>query len=167
MGTRAIITFKSGKKDLCAIYQQMDGYVDGGLGEDLVKMLSGHTLINGFGPDTPENTHNGIDDLAAYVICQLKKDNPLGNVYMFPIIKHKDFMFKSADGHNSMEALGGAEYGYEIREKRGPFTGHINLRIVKIGWCEVKSITLYDGPINAGTVAAAEAAKKLIEKATA
>ena len=112
MGTRALVYIKETEKakPFICIYRQCDGYQEG-LGKDLVDLLKGYKIVNGFGGDdmtccvcnkreyehpgkhslqdakadhpfSPKRVANGISCLAATIIKGLK--NGLGNVYLYP-----------------------------------------------------------------------------------
>lgn len=82
MGTRALVEPMEDGKALVTIYRQFDGYPDG-LGVDLANILTGHTLVNGFGgKDAEASQFNGMGCLAAQVVRHLK--DSIGNVYIYP-----------------------------------------------------------------------------------
>lgn len=90
MGTRAHVNFIERSKDketiLCSIYQHFDGYVKGGVGENLKDFLASKTLVDGMSGD---RTHlaNGIGCLTAQYIANFKHE--AGNLYIIePVKKH-------------------------------------------------------------------------------
>ena len=102
MGTRArinILDLSVGKRPLCSIYRQMDGYPCG-LGRDIQSFAKGKPLTNTWMGEKP--CFNGLDCFAAQLIGALKGDRP-GNVYM---------RSTGADSH-------GEEYVYNLSEKNG------------------------------------------------
>lgn len=77
MGTRSKIEiYENGKKNhLVTTYKQYDGYIEG-LGLDIFKLLKDRQLVNGFnGSMNLENSFNGMGELAAYLIKELKQDS--------------------------------------------------------------------------------------------
>lgn len=124
MGTRGTITIKDGKKTLVTIYKQYDSYLSH-LGGLLKKFLEGREVVNGIsGNMTLKTNFNGVGELAAYVIMELKKEssikyklvknkkgkyvekieskNSLGDIYIIPKL-----------GKNDLQ-----EYNYTIYLKR-------------------------------------------------
>ena len=47
MGTRSVTTIEGEDGPLLKIYKQYDGYVEGGLGEELVDFLRGRKVVSG------------------------------------------------------------------------------------------------------------------------
>lgn len=87
MGTRALIKINdvSGgdSTTLVCIYKQYDGYLSG-LGATLHEFLSRKVMVNGYAPSAdPTTTANGVGDLAAQLIHELKQTNPLGGIYLY------------------------------------------------------------------------------------
>ena len=84
MGTRSLTVFKDNGEEICVMYRQFDGYVEGGLGDELVEFLKGKEIVNGYGSqeDTEKPNFNGMGCLAAQVIANLK--NGIGNIYLHP-----------------------------------------------------------------------------------
>ena len=81
MGTRSLVYVIDEKKNILAtIYRQYDGYPEG-MGYDLYNVLAGRKLCS---DNDPKEYSNGIDDLAAYLIHELKDDCLIGNVYLYP-----------------------------------------------------------------------------------
>lgn len=102
MGTRSVTTFIDGNQEICRIYRQFDGYPEGH-GLELASLCD-RVITNGIcagvswkkGEEYDSykrrddaakkryaKTHaNGIGELAAIVLCALKSDNPVGNVYL-------------------------------------------------------------------------------------
>jgi hypothetical protein len=102
MGTRSVTTFIDENQEICRIYRQFDGYPEGH-GLELARHCD-RKITNGIsagatwrqGEDIKSyrkrdaiakkayaKTHaNGIGELAALVLCELKKENPVGNVYL-------------------------------------------------------------------------------------
>ena len=63
------------------IYQQYDGYIEGGVGEKLIRLLEGRRVVNGYTMDDKERRNfNGMSCLAAQVISDFK--NGIGDVYI-------------------------------------------------------------------------------------
>lgn len=86
MGTRSLTIIKDGgtkEVELCTIYRQFDGYIEGGHGEDLATFLADMKIVNGFsGEDKAGDAANGMGCLAAQLVAKLKKG--IGNVYIHP-----------------------------------------------------------------------------------
>lgn len=87
MGTRALIKINdvsgSDSTTLVCIYKQYDGYLSG-LGATLHEFLSRKVMVNGYSPSAdPTTTANGVGDLAAQLIHELKQTNPLGGIYLY------------------------------------------------------------------------------------
>ena len=84
MGTRSVTYILDEKeRTLALIYRQFDGYPDG-MGKDLYNILVGRPIVCGFPMEELENPRppfNGMGDLAATVVRDLKKG--IGNVYLF------------------------------------------------------------------------------------
>ncbi len=81
MGTRCLTVFKDDDgEEICVLYRQFDGYVEGGHGEELVNFLKNKRIVNGF--DTKETAFNGMGCLAAAVVAHFKTD--IGNFYLHP-----------------------------------------------------------------------------------
>ena len=84
MGTRSVTTIEGEDGPLMKIYKQYDGYVEGGLGEELVQFLRGRRVVNGYSmKDAEERAFNGEGCLAASIVAHLKEG--IGNVYIQPI----------------------------------------------------------------------------------
>lgn len=85
MGTRSVTIVKDeDNKELVRIYRQYDGYPDGH-GVELAKLCD-RMLTNGIscGSKEPYVTSNGMRELAAQLVCWLKNDSPMGNIYLEP-----------------------------------------------------------------------------------
>lgn len=85
MGTRASVIFKENSKNVAAIYRQYDGYVRGGLGDELVEIISSGKVGNGIAFPRPKlgEYFNGAGCLFATVVAKLKDE--VGNVYICPV----------------------------------------------------------------------------------
>jgi hypothetical protein len=82
MGTRSTtnILDENGNRLLC-IYQQFDGYIEGGVGEKLIRLLEGRIVVNGYTMEDKENRNfNGMSCLAAEVVAQFK--DGIGGAYI-------------------------------------------------------------------------------------
>lgn len=120
MGTRSVTTIEGEGGPLLKIYRQLDGYVEGGMGEELIEFLRGRKVVNGYSmKDEEERAFNGIGCLAASIVSYFK--DGIGNVYIQPI----DDDYEGA-------------YNYFISEDDG------RLRIRMEGYNGV----LYDGPVD-------------------
>ncbi len=63
------------------MYQQYDGYIEGGVGEKLIRLLEGRRVVNGYTMDDKERRNfNGMSCLAAQVVSDFK--NGIGDVYI-------------------------------------------------------------------------------------
>ena len=81
MGTRSVTTIEGEDGPLLKIYKQYDGYVEGGLGEELVDFLRGRKVVNGYTmQDKEDRAFNGLGCLGADVVAHLK--DGIGNVYI-------------------------------------------------------------------------------------
>jgi len=81
MGTRSVTTIEDEGKPLLKIYKQYDGYVEGGLGEELIDFLRVRRVVNGYSmKDQEDRAFNGLGCLAASIVAHLK--DGIGNVYI-------------------------------------------------------------------------------------
>jgi hypothetical protein len=81
MGTRSVTTIEEEGKPLLKIYRQYDGYIEGGLGEELIDFLRGRRVVNGYNQqDKEDRAFNGLGCLAASIVAYLKEG--IGNVYI-------------------------------------------------------------------------------------
>ena len=82
MGTRSTTTILDEEgKPLLRIYQQYDGYIEGGVGETLIRILEGRRVVQGYTMDDKERRNfNGMSCLAAQLVADLK--DGIGNVYI-------------------------------------------------------------------------------------
>lgn len=127
MGTRSLthIANEDGKV-LTTIYQQYDGYPEG-VGQKLHDILNGSIIVNGFGGNCDDKTHNGMGCLAATLIA--KRKEKIGNVYIYPA------------GINDC----GEDFTYTIKplpRVNGEDFQRLNLKV------ESFESTLYDGPLD-------------------
>jgi len=90
MATRAIVrVYDEENRPLCAVYKHWDGYPEG-LGEALREFLNGRTIVNGIpGGITVRSVAeapiaNTMAGLAAQLMCFLKSESPVGDVYVYP-----------------------------------------------------------------------------------
>jgi len=91
MATRAIVrVYNEDNRPLCTIYKHWDGYPEG-LGETLREFLSGRKVVNGipgWGATVRSVAEapiaNTMAGLAAQLICFLKSESPVGDVYVYP-----------------------------------------------------------------------------------
>jgi len=82
MGTRSTtnILDENGNRLLC-IYQQFDGYIEGGVGEKLIRLLEDRVVVNGYTMDDKERRNfNGMSCLAADVVAHFK--DGIGGAYI-------------------------------------------------------------------------------------
>ena len=110
MGTRSVTNIYDGEKLkknlLVSIYQQMDGYYEG-VGKELQRFLTGMTIVNGFGSNTPEKAANGMGCLAAQLISHLKQG--IGGVYITSNGEKSEYNYHIflKDGQLQLEGTGG------------------------------------------------------------
>lgn len=85
MGTRSLTIFREeDNTEIAVLYRQFDGYLSGH-GNDLLKILSGMILVNGFTGDEGKAA-NGMACLACQVIAELKnrqEDGKIGSFYLY------------------------------------------------------------------------------------
>jgi hypothetical protein len=79
VATRSL-TIISDDKEICVMYRQFDGYIDGH-GHELAAFLSGMTIVNGLGGEKTK-VANGATCLAAQVIAHFKAEP--GGIYLYP-----------------------------------------------------------------------------------
>lgn len=82
MGTRSTTTIldEKGNRLLC-IYQQFDGYIEGGVGEKLIDLLKGRLVVNGYTMEDKERRYfNGMSCLAAQIVSDFK--DGIGGAYI-------------------------------------------------------------------------------------
>ena len=82
MGTKATITINDeGGKPLLRLYKQFDGYIEGGLGEELVDFLKGRYVVDGYTISDEQNrAFAGMGCLSAQVVRHFKER--IGNLYI-------------------------------------------------------------------------------------
>jgi hypothetical protein len=86
MSTRGNVIVRESAKGavLVNMYNQMDSYPSG-LGQELADFLADRVIVNGISldPKGPKRISNGIEDLAAQLVCLLKGDSSnAGGVYI-------------------------------------------------------------------------------------
>jgi hypothetical protein len=73
MGTRCVTVVRDEEgRTILRMYRQMDGYVLGGHGEDLRKLLKNMIVVNGLSAGQPKKVANGMGCLAAQVVAHFK-----------------------------------------------------------------------------------------------
>ena len=81
MGTRALVKVKDREGNtLVAVYRQYDGYPEA-LGMDLCRIVGKRRLCNGLVPGEEHKYFNGMSELAAVIVTELKGSQH-GNVYI-------------------------------------------------------------------------------------
>jgi hypothetical protein len=82
MSTSASIILKDRGQTVATIYKHWDGYIQDGLGDQLVDMLHSGSVAEGLGPDDKKlgEVYNGAGCLFASIVALLK-DTP-GDVYL-------------------------------------------------------------------------------------
>lgn len=127
MGTRSLThVHDNNGEPLLTIYQQYDGYPSG-VGKTIKEILQGSKVVNGFGRDANDKTHNGMGCLAATLVAKRKEG--IGNVYIYP-----------AGSHDC-----GEDFTYTIKAlPERPSEGFLRLGL------KVESFgnTIYDGPLD-------------------
>ena len=93
MGTRSLTkVYNDESKPICTIYRHMDGYPSRH-GQVLADWLAQKTIVNGIGSTWPgkdegKQQANGMEDLAAQLVCYLKTDSEIGGIYLYPPNTH-------------------------------------------------------------------------------
>lgn len=80
MGTRSTIKFYENEEFLCAIYQQFDGYIEGGVGEEIKKFIKSKKFVNGISPGEYQKVFNGFGCFIAQFIKHFKRE--AGGLYI-------------------------------------------------------------------------------------
>ena len=80
---------------LVTLYRHCDGYVEHGMGDELIKFLDGMKLVDGIGVMTDGGKiANGMDCLAAQLVSHFKGDT-VGSFYLYPAeAEPEDFNYK-------------------------------------------------------------------------
>lgn len=81
MGTRSLVKFQEDHEDICTIYQQFDGYLDG-VGRELYDFLQDTNMVNGISAGQEGMVANGMGCLAAQFVAAHK--DGAGGFYMHP-----------------------------------------------------------------------------------
>lgn len=83
MGTRSLTIIKdSADVEICVIYRQFDGYLEGGHGQDLAEFLADMRIVNGYQmEDKTGEAANGMSCLAAQIVRKLK--DGIGGIYIY------------------------------------------------------------------------------------
>ena len=85
MGTRCLTVIKDDDgSEIAVMYRHWDGGL-ASHGKELVKFLKPMRLIDGISDDNEKNVANGMNDLAAQVICHFKKKkgHRVGKIYLY------------------------------------------------------------------------------------
>lgn len=91
MGTRAmvyVIDDLDYPVPIVQIYKHTDGYPSGqtGMCRKLYDFLRGRVVTNGIpGGKMHDNLSNGMQDLAAQLVQDMKKKHIIGNIYLYPL----------------------------------------------------------------------------------
>ena len=135
MGTKAIVFIIDENKDILAtIYSQNNGYPDG-IGLTLFNLLKNRKCVDGFTGETDGTVcYNGIEDIAATIVHELKKDCGIGGVYLYP--HPKDYRNDSTEKEQEEALLTYSEF---VAEYVYVITPQIKLNILS---CELY-ITIY------------------------
>lgn len=85
MGTRSITkVYDEDGKTIISMYRQMDGYPTGH-GRELKEFLTHRILVNGIGLNQNSTIRaNGMNDLAAQLVCHFKSQSEVGGIYLYP-----------------------------------------------------------------------------------
>ena len=97
MGTRSTIKFYSeydNNNPVASIYNQFDGYINGGIGHNLAKWLRDKKIINGImsGQTMQSGYANGMECLAAQYIAEHKER--IGGLYMTASDDEQEYNYK-------------------------------------------------------------------------
>ena len=115
MGTRSTVKFYDREDCIMSVYQQYDGYIEGGVGENLGRWLSTKKILNGISNQTIEQGFaNGIGCLAAQYIAEHKKE--IGGLYMTSADDLQEFNYVIRHNNNK------EEFSIEVNEGE-EFTG--------------------------------------------
>ena len=105
MGTRSLTVFVEDGKEFAVMYRQMDGYPNGGHGQELAEFLAGRKIVNGISMADGPRIANGMGCLAAQVVAHFK-DEP-GSIYlMAPGTRAvwEEFIYRVSGGAGDVEA---------------------------------------------------------------
>lgn len=84
MGTPAMTTvYDEDGAEICTIYTQCDGYPREH-GKELAEFLVGRMLVRGYGATDHGKVSNGMEELAAQLLTELKCRYPRGHIYLVP-----------------------------------------------------------------------------------
>lgn len=101
MGTPAMTTvYDEDGAEICTIYTQCDGYPREH-GKELAEFLFGRKFVLGYGATDHGKISNGMEELAAQLLTELKCRYPRGHIYLVPRRKW------------------GTEWEYQVRVKDG------------------------------------------------
>ncbi len=130
------------------LYRQFDGYLDGH-GKELVGLLKGRFIVNGFSTLEDARNFNGIGCLAAQVVAHFKQpkkrlpnDEPssIGNFYLYPANT------RDCGEEYTYLIYQGAETLIEVKPTSGkPYNKPAYPVMLKI---ESGGAVLYDGPVD-------------------
>lgn len=116
MGTRSLTVMIQDEweeqKEICVLYRQYDGYVEGH-GHELAKFLSTFRVVNGLGGVSSYQLANGAGCLFAQIIAHFK-DEP-GGFYLYPPgSRDEEYVYFVTAGHNKPIHVRVLAYGEEI-----------------------------------------------------
>jgi hypothetical protein len=112
MGTRSLTRIHSeGRKSpvILSFYRQFDGYVKDGHGDELVAYLKPFTVVNGLSIHQPQPIANGMDCLAALMLCHFK-GGLAGGIYISNETNEQEYnydVYTVDDGKVGIEVSGG------------------------------------------------------------
>jgi len=86
MGTPAALTiYNEEDQPICNLYFHYDdGYIDGA-GKEIVDFIKEKQLVASLPIQPNSDLCNGIEDLAAQIVCHFKNQQPIGGVYLYPV----------------------------------------------------------------------------------
>lgn len=87
MATSAQLTiYNKDDEPICRLYFHYDGYING-VGKNIVDFLEEKKYVTSLPVQSKLNTIfcNGMEDLAAQIVCHFKNLHPVGNVYLYPV----------------------------------------------------------------------------------
>lgn len=114
MGTRSLTRVKDDAGNIIlTMYRQMDGYVEGGHGDELVAFLEGMVITNEITlGNQPEKSANGIECLAAQLVAHFKTG--VGSIYLYPsdsLDEEFNYTIELVDGEVTLSYDGPDEQG--------------------------------------------------------
>jgi len=85
MATSAVlVVYNKEDQPICKLYFHYDGYIDI-VGKEIINFLEEKEYVTTVPKQPDPKFCNGMEDLAAQIICHFKKQQPVGNIYLYPI----------------------------------------------------------------------------------